>query len=379
MATQEITTATTTELERTEYVETIIIGGGQAGLATAYHLSKKGREYVILDASARVGDSWRKRWPSLRLYSPARYDALPGMRFPAGRSSFPTGFEMADYLEAYAKRFQLQVESGVSVDRLSKSNGRYVIEAGDRRIEADNVVVATGVMQRPVIPPFAAKLDPEIRQLHSNDYRSPAQLQVGPVLVVGASHSGADIAIEVVPAHETMLAGPHRGEIPPRLEGRVMRFLFPVLRFVAMRVLTANTPMGRKVGPDLRAHGGPLLRVKSADLQAAGVERVLSRVVGVEDGMPLLEGGRVVQVSNVVWCTGFRNAFDWIELPVFDEDGFPEQHRGVVAASPGLYFVGLVFLHSFSSMLILGAGRDGGYVARHIATPRGGKAVRSAG
>src|SRR5438093_8926270 len=142
MATQEITTTTTTELERTEYVETVIIGGGQAGLATAYHLAKKRKEYLVLDASERVGDSWRRRWPSLRLYSPARYDALPGMRFPAGRNSFPTGFEMADYLEAYTKRFQLQVESGVSVDRLSKTNGRYLIEAGDRRIEADNVVVA---------------------------------------------------------------------------------------------------------------------------------------------------------------------------------------------------------------------------------------------
>jgi putative flavoprotein involved in K+ transport len=379
MATKEITTATTTELERTEYVETVIIGGGQAGLATAYHLSNNGREYVILDASERVGDSWRKRWPSLRLYSPARYDALPGMRFPAPRHSFPTGNEMADYLEAYASRFRLNVESGVSVDGLSKRNGRYQIAAGGRRIEADNVVVATGVMQRPVIPPFAAKLDPEIRQLHSNDYRSPAQLREGPVLVVGASHSGADIAFEAAPAHETILAGRHPGQVPFRLESRVTRFIFPMLRFIATRVLTANTPIGRKIGPELRAHGGPLLRVKLADLQAAGVERVRSRVVGVQDGMPLLEDGRVVQVSNVIWCTGFRNAFDWIELPVFGEDGFPEQHRGVVGASPGLYFVGQLFLHSFSSMLILGAGRDGGYVARHIATQRGGKAVRSGG
>ena len=382
MATQEITTTGRPQMAEprdTEYVDTVIVGGGQAGLATAYHLARQGKEYLILDANERVGDSWRKRWPSLRLYSPARYDSLPGQRFPAARHSFPTGHEMADYLEAYAMRFGLNVRSGVKVERLSKSNGRYVVDAGESRIEATNVVVATGVMQRPVIPPFAAELDPEIRQLHSNDYRSPAQLREGPVLVVGAAHSGADIAVEVAPAHETILAGRPTGQIPFRLESRVTRFVFPILRFLATRVLTAGTPVGRKVGPELRAHGGPLLRVKAADLQAAGVEWVRMRVAGVRDGMPVLEDSRVVRVSNVIWCTGFRNDFDWIELPVFDQDGYPRQHRGVVADSPGLYFVGLVFLHSFSSMLILGAGRDGGYVARHIATQRSGKTVRSAG
>jgi putative flavoprotein involved in K+ transport len=382
MATQEITTTGRTRAAAhrpSEYVETVIVGGGQAGLATAYHLAEKGRECVVLDANERIGDSWRKRWPSLRLYSPARYDALPGMRFPAARHSFPTGHEMADYLAAYAQRFQLRIRSGIKVERLTRDKDRYVIEAGDRRIEAANVVVATGVMQRPVIPPFAAELDPEIRQLHSNDYRSPAQLREGPVLVVGAAHSGADIAFEVAPEHETILVGRATGEIPTRLESRVTRFIFPVLRFLATRVLTANTPLGRKVGPELRAHGGPLLRVKSADLEAAGVEWLRQRMVGAQDGMPVVEDGRVLRVSNVIWCTGFRNDFDWIELPVFGEDGFPRQRRGIVEESPGLYFVGLVFLHSFSSMLILGAGRDGGYVARQIASRRVAREVRQGG
>jgi putative flavoprotein involved in K+ transport len=351
-------------------VETVIIGGGQAGLAAGYHLTRRGRACVILDGSERVGDPWRKRWPTLRLYSPARYDGLPGMRFPAPRHSFPTGNEMADYLEAYARRFELPVRSGVTVDALSMDGDRYVVSAGARRFEADHVVVATGVMQSPVIPSFAAELDPGIRQLHSNDYRSPAQLQEGPVLVVGASHSGADIAFEVAPEHQTLLSGPHRGQIPFRLESRPARILLPVLRFAATRVLTANTPVGRKVGPELRSHGGPLLRIKSADLQAAGVERVLARVAGVVDGMPVLEDGRVVEAANVIWCTGFRNDFGWIKLPVTGDDGFPEQWRGVVSSSPGLYFVGLVFLHSFSSMLILGAGRDAGYVAKHIVSHR---------
>jgi len=355
---------------RTEIFETVVVGGGQAGLATGYHLKKRGRSCVILDAGERVGDPWRKRWPSLRLYSPAKFDGLPGMKFPASRLSFPTGHEMADYLETYADRFQLPVEMGVRVDGLTRDGDRFVVTAGDRSFEADNVVVATGVMQKPVTPDLAADLDPRIRQLHSNDYRSPAQLQPGRVLVVGAAHSGADIAFEVVRAgHETILSGRHTGQIPFRIDSRPMRLVFPVLRLLWTRLATVNTPLGRKMRPEIRSHGGPLLRVRSADLEAAGVVRELGRTVGVEEGRPVLEDGRVLDVANVVWCTGFRNDFGWIRVPFdLDADGFPEQRRGMVPSAPGLYFVGLLFLHSFSSMLILGAGRDSKRVVEHIAS-----------
>jgi putative flavoprotein involved in K+ transport len=277
---------------------------------------------------------------------------------------------MGDYLEAYSKRFDLPIRSRVTVDGLSREGDRYVVTAGDSRFEADNVIVATGVMQTPVVPSFAADLAPAIRQLHSKDYRSPTQLQAGPALVVGASHSGADIAFEVSGTHHVVLAGRDTGQIPFPLESRRTRLVFPVLKFLATRVLTLNTPIGRKVQPEIRAHGGPLLRVKSSHLETAGVERTFERVVGAVGGMPALESGRVLEVSNVIWCTGFRNDFDWIRLPVIGDDGYPEQRRGVVASSPGLYFVGLLFLHSFSSMLVLGAGRDAGYIARHIASQR---------
>ena len=363
-----------TSVQNPEHVETVIIGAGQAGLAVGYHLTKRGHSCVILDANERVGDSWRKRWPSLRLYSPARADGLPGMRFPAPAYSYPSGSEMADYLEAYVTRFELPVRTGIAVDGVQRDGGGYVVTAGDRRFEADNVVVATGVFQHghPVTPAFAADLDPEIRQLHSADYRSPAQLQQGPVLVVGAAHSGGDIAYEVARAgHRTVLSGRDTGQIPFDIEGRAAPIVFPLLRFVATRVLTVSTPMGRKAKPKMRAHGGPLLRVKRADLEAAGVERALERTVGVQDGKPVLADGRVLDVANVIWCTGFRNDYGWIQPPLpEDADGFPEQERGVVSTSPGLYFVGLPFLHSFASMLIVGAGRDGGRVAKHILAQR---------
>ncbi|HEX5467939.1 MAG TPA: NAD(P)-binding domain-containing protein [Gaiellaceae bacterium] len=364
-------------MQETEQFDTVIVGGGQAGLAVGYHLTKQGHPYVILDANDRVGDSWRKRWPSLRLYSPAVADALPGMRFPAPPYSFPSGSDMAEYLDAYAKRFALPVRTGVRVDALEKDGDRYLVVAGDRRFQAANVVVATGGFQHdsPVIPAFAGELDPRIRQLHSADYRSPADLQEGAVLVVGAAHSGGDIAYEVARAgHRTLLSGRDTGQLPFDIQSRKARVIFPLLRFAATRVITVKTPIGRKARPEIRAHGGPLLRVKRGDLEAAGVERVVERTVGVENGKPVLADGRVADVANVIWCTGFRRDYTWIRFPLpLDADGYPEQKRGAVPSSPGLYFTGLPFLHSFASMLVLGAGRDGDAVASHILRRAGGR------
>jgi putative flavoprotein involved in K+ transport len=352
-----------------ERFDTVIVGGAQAGLATGYHLATRGRPFVILDASERIGDPWRKRWDSLRLYSPAAYDGLPGMRFPARRASFPTTHEMADYLEAYARHFDLPVRSGTTVETLSREGGRYVLNAGEQTFEAENVVVATGVMQKPFVPSFAPELGPHIRQLHSNDYRNHSQLQEGGVLVVGASHSGADIAYEAAAEHETILSGPDTGQIPASVETRRGRVGFRGLFFLGSHVLTVDTPLGRKMRPHIRHGGAPLLRYRKKDLRAAGVERVLARTVGVQDGMPVLDDGRVVDVQNVIWCTGFRRDFSWIRIPFeVGEDGYPVQYHGIVGSAPGLYFVGLLFLHSFTSMLIGGTGRDAERVAKHIAT-----------
>jgi putative flavoprotein involved in K+ transport len=350
-----------------ESFHTVVIGGGQAGLSVGYHLARRDRSFVILEASDRVGDNWRNRFDSLRLYSPARYDGLPGWGVPLDRWTFPTKDEIADYLEAYAKRFELPVITGAGVDSLRKDGDRYLVRSGAHRFLADNVVVASGTFQQPIVPDFAGELDPTIRQMHSSDYRNPAQLQDGPVLVVGCGHSGADIALDVAASHTTVLSGRVHGEVPFDIEGRAARFVFPVLWFMANRVLTMKTPLGRKMRPEIRSGGGPLLRVKRAHLLAAGVERTDARVAGVRDGRPILDDGRVLDVANVIWCTGFGKDVSWIELPVAGADGWPEQTRGVVESSPGLYFVGLPFLYAFASMLIGGVGRDAERVAEHIA------------
>ena len=353
----------------TECFDTVIVGGGQAGLATGYHLARRGRSFVILDASERVGDAWRGRWDSLRLYSPAGYDGLPGLRFPAKRTSYPTAQEMADYLESYAAHFELPVRSATAVQMLTKEDDRFVLAVGDQRLEADSVVVATGVMQKPYVPSFAPELDPRIIQLHSNDYRNLSQLQEGPVLVVGASHSGSDLAYEAASRHPTILSGVDTGQLPVRVDTRRGRIGFRLLYFAGSRILTMDTPMGRKLREHIRHGGGPLLRYRRKELLAAGIERTFARTVGVQDGMPVLDDGRVLDVRNVVWCTGFRPDFSWIEVPFeMGDDGYPVQYRGVVDSAPGLYFVGLLFLHSFTSMLIAGTGRDAERVATHIAS-----------
>lgn len=363
--------------DRTERIETVVIGAGQAGLATGYHLARHGRPFVVLDGNARVGDNWRCHWDSLRLFSPARVASLPGMRFPAPPMSFPTKDEMADFLETYAETFHLPVRAGERVIRVGREDGGYVVATGTTTYLCDHVVVASGTFGRaPYVPGFADALDPHITQLHSSGYKNPAQLRPGGVLVVGASHSGGDIAYEAGSAgHPTVLSGTIHGEIPFDIEGRPAHAIFPVLWFLAQHVLTLRTPLGRRMRPDVRAHGGPLIRVKRADLTRVGVELMPERTTGVSDGLPVLDGGRVLDVANVVWCTGFRQDFSWIDLPVTGEDGWPLERRGVVASSPGLYFVGLAFQYAFASMLIGGAGRDAEHVVDHLVKNLAGDAA----
>jgi len=348
-------------------VETVIVGGGQAGLTAGYYLAKRALPFVILDANERVGDAWRNRWDSLRLFTPAHFSRLPGKRLDLPNWSFATKDEMADYLEAYAREFDLGVRSGVRVDRLEKADGRFVLSAGEERYEAENVVVATGAHELPKTPAFAGELDARIVQFHSSAYRNPGQLQEGDVLLVGAGNSGAELAVELQRSHRVLLAGPKISEIPVPHGSLRFRPGFRVFRFIGHRVVKRSTRLGRRLGAKLLSEPDPLIRTRSKDLAAAGIERV-PRVTGIADGRPALEDGRVLDVANVIWCTGYRTNFDWIDLPVFDETGAPRQDRGVVLSEPGLYFLGLVFLHSFSSDALPGRGRDAAYVAKHIAS-----------
>lgn len=352
-------------------LDTVIIGGGQAGLAVGYHLARRGQRFVILDAHARVGDSWRSRWDSLRLFTPAKFSSLPGWRFPATGWSFPSRDEFADYLEQYAQRFDLPVRPGVVVEHVHRRGDEYVVTAGEQRFVARNIVLATGAYQEARVPEMAVELAPGVVQLHSSVYRDPSQLQDGSVLVVGAGNSGADIALEAAAnGHTTYLAGRDVGQLPFRMSGAAARLILArlVLRVAFHRVLTVSTPMGRAMRKLVLSRGGPLIRVRREDFADAGIERV-PRVAGVQDGRPVLDDGRVLDVANVVWCTGFRHDYSWIGGPGLDvlSNGGPPPARGVVREQPGLYVVGLHFVYAMSSPMIHGVGRDAAYIARQIA------------
>jgi putative flavoprotein involved in K+ transport len=355
-----------------QHFDTVVIGGGQAGLAMGYFLARQDRDFVILDAGDRIGETWRNRWDSLRLFTPAFHDGLPGMPFPAPGSYFPTKDETADYLEAYARKFALPVRLGRHVDSLSRHDDGYLVSAGDERYVTENVVVATGSYQHPKIPGFAAGLDPTIVQLHSSDYRNPDQLPEADVLVVGAGNSGAEISVDLAATRRTYLSGRDAGYIPIGLiHNRLSLWLTDHL-------LTTDTRLGRKMSETHRDRGAPLVRLKQKEIAAAGVERV-ARVEGVVDGKPRLADGRILDVTAVVWATGFRLDFGWIELPIFDDGGHPIHHRGVVDAAPGLYFLGLPFQYTPTSGHVGGVGNDARHVAEHIATRSPGRPARQRG
>ena len=353
-------------MRTTEHIDTVVIGAGQSGLSVGYFLAQQGREFVILNADQRVGDVWRRRWDSLRLFTPARYDGLAGMPFPAPPTAFPTKDEMADFLEGYAAHFGLPVRNDARVRRLSREGGRFAIALDDGDLTADNVVVAMASYQRPRVPAIAAQLSPAIRQLHSLEYRNPQQLQPGGVLLVGAGNSAAEIAMEVGRTHDTFVAGRDVGHIPFRIDGLLGRKVMVrlVLRGLFHRVLTVRTPIGRKVRPKTLVHGGPWIRTKPKDLAALGVQRV-GRVEEIRDGLPVADG-EILDVANVIWCTGFDTGFDWIDLPVMG-DHEPLHVAGVVPSQPGLFFTGLHFLSALSSTMIHGAERDASRIAHLIA------------
>ena len=369
------------------HFETIVVGGGQAGLAMGYYLAQLHQQFVILDASTRVGDTWRKRWDSLHLFTRAALDGLPGLPFPTAPDAYPTKDEIANYLEGYATHFDLPILLNTVVDSLTREENHYRVTAGNQHFEAERVVVATGASQRPLLPSFATQLDPSITQLHTSAYRNPSHLSPGETLVVGAGNSGAEIALELArswPHTHIWLAGRETGRFPVKFDGRLVWWLYT-------HVFTVNGPFGRlfkarkqegaaKTGEQLEEmsrspKGRPLVRVTSHDLAAAGVERV-PRVSGVRHGQPVLADGRLLAVTNVLWSTGYTPDFGWIHLPVFGENGFPLHSRGVVESEPGLCFLGLPFTSSLISGLVDGECRDAKYLAEQIAAraPRRDKA-----
>ena len=340
-------------------LDVLVIGGGQAGLAMGYHLAQSGQSFQIVDAGAEIGGTWRSRWDSLRLFTSGRYDNLPGLPFPAAPDTYPGKDDVADYLQAYAARFDLPVRLDTKVTSLARSGGGYVAKAGGEALEARQVVVATGPFQVPFIPPIAAELDPGVHQIHSAHYRRPQSVPPGKVLVVGAANSGCQIARELAATHRVELSvGQRIPAIPQRPLGRDIWTWATALR---LDKVTADSRLGKRlagrdqvIGPGprrlARRHG---IRIRPRATSAAG------RTVTFADGT-------AAPYDVVIWATGFTADHSWIDIPdVTDKQGHILHTRGVTP-SPGLYLLGLTWQHTRGSALLGWVAADAAFLAGQI-------------
>jgi len=345
----------------------IVVGAGQSGLAVGYYLKQHNIPFIILDANKRVGDAWRKRWNSLKLFTHAKFDGLPGYPYPDQPNTFPTKDQMADYLEYYADYFKLPIKSNTKIDLLTKEGNLYYLKTGDEQFIAENVIVAMSNFQEPKIPSFAKELDENIVQFHSMHYVDPFQFKEGSVLVVGAGNSGAEIALEAAKNnHDVWLSGRDTGHIPFDINGMLAKVILErlIFRLLFHRVFTLSTPIGKKIRPKVITHGGPLVRIKPKEIIEAKIKRI-SKITGVIDGLPVTEDKEKIDAKNLVWCTGFESSYPWINVPNLKNNEFV---RGVSDNVSGLYFVGQHFQYAFSSAMIHGVGRDAKYIVEKIAS-----------
>jgi putative flavoprotein involved in K+ transport len=338
--------------------EVVVVGGGQAGLAIGYHLAQQGRDFTILEAAAEPAAAWRRRWDSLRLFTPARYDRLPGLAFPGDPNRYPSRDDVAAYLTDYARHFDLPVELGSPVRAIRKAGDRYLVELDDRRYEAEQVVIATGPFQVPFVPAIADRLGPEVAQLHSTSYQSPDALPDGPVLVVGGGNTGFQIAEELSGSREVHLSiGSRQTPLPQRILGRD---LFWYLDATGLIRKTTDSRIGRRMaGRDTLIGSSP-----RAMRRRHGVE-LHDRAVDAAGSSVSFSDGTKVDLVAVIWATGFRVDHSWIDLPVFDEEGRLMHRRGVTQ-SPGLYFLGLSWQHTRGSALLGWVKDDAEYIAQQI-------------
>jgi putative flavoprotein involved in K+ transport len=340
----------------------VVVGGGQAGLAIGYFLTKQGRDFTILEAADQPAAAWRGRWDSLKLFTPARYSGLPGLPFPGDPDSYPRRDDVVDYLTDYARRFDLPVELDSRVRAISPSESGYRLELEDRTYSASQVVIATGPFQVPFVPAITEEFHQGVFQLHSSRYRAPADLPEGPVLVVGGGNTGFQIAEELSATREVHLSiGSRQAPLPQRILGRD---LFWYLEKTGVIRKSRDTRVGRRLeGRDT------LIGCNPRTLRKRHQVRLHRRAVEASGRTIRFSDGAELDVSAVIWATGFRHDHSWIDAPIFD-DQHRVVHRRGVTDSPGLYFLGLTWQYTRGSALIGWVADDAAYIAGQIRTFR---------
>ncbi|MDC0763932.1 NAD(P)/FAD-dependent oxidoreductase [Brevibacillus sp. AG] len=342
--------------------DVIVIGGGQAGLALGYALKRKNRRFVILEQHTRIGDSWRQRYDSLVLFTPRKHNQLPGLAFPGEPNTLPNKDEAAEYLELYAKHFELPVMLGTTVMELSKVDFSFQIRTQDSLLYAKQVVIATGPFHTPFIPAIANNLNHTVNQLHTSQYKNESQLIDGTVLVVGSGNSGAQIAVELA-AHRPVIfsQGESRSYLPIFIFGKP---IFDYMKILGLLDAHHSTWLGKK----MRSSPDPIFGYKKQvrELSRTGALRLVPRAVQMNGNTATFADGTQATFNNILWATGFRPNYDWLNVPnVLDSHGRPIHQRGITKV-PGLSFLGLPWQHTRGSALMGGVGNDALYLAEHL-------------
>jgi putative flavoprotein involved in K+ transport len=343
-------------------LDVLVVGGSQAGLAIAWHLARQGLRYAVLEAGPEIGHAWRSRWDSLTLFTPAQYDALPGMPFPAPADTYPTKDPVAGYLQAYASALEVPVRLNARVTSLSRTEEGFEARTADQVFRAGQVVVTTGPFQTPFVPPAAQGLDESVTQLHSVGYRNPQALPEGPVLVVGGGNSGFQIAEELAAAGRRvdLSIATKLPVLPQRLAGKD---LFWWLTHLGLMRVTTESRLGRRMSSREFVIGSSRRR-----LQAKGV-RFRPRLTGTGARTAHFADGSTLDTGVVIWATGYRPDHSWIQIPGVARDGQIAHQRGVTGV-PGLYFLGLSWQHTRGSALLGFVGDDAAYLAGCVAARR---------
>jgi putative flavoprotein involved in K+ transport len=349
-------------------LDVLVVGAGQAGLAVGYHLQQAGLRFLIVDGAAEIGSSWRDRWDSLRLFTPSQYDGLPGMAFPAPVDTYPTRIEVADYLQAYAARFELPVLISTAVTRLERDGDLFIAHTTEGLLQARQVVVATGPFQTPVFPPVRRGLGPEVTQLHSAEYRNPAQVRPGRVVVVGAGNSGRQIALELAHTYTgnrserpgvTLAVGSEEPELPQRI---LRRDVFWWLTKTRLLGKTADSRLARR----MRARGDLVIGSPLRELRESGVD-IRPRLTSTKGDIVTFADHTEIRPTTVIWATGFRSDYSWIDIDGAVTDVSVQHERGITPV-PGLSFIGLPWQHTRGSALLGFVKDDAAWLAERIAT-----------
>jgi putative flavoprotein involved in K+ transport len=338
--------------------EVVVIGGGQAGLAIGYLLAQQGRRFTILEAAGEPAAAWRARWDSLKLFTPVRYDSLPGLTFPGASDSYPGRDDVVAYLTDYAQRFELPVEFNSRVRSVRPHDGGgFLVELADRTYAAEQVVVATGPFQVPFTPATAADLSTEVVQLHSSDYRSPGDLPAEAALVVGGGNTGFQIAAELAESREVHLAvGARQTPLPQRILGRD---LFRYLEATRLMNKTVTSRIGQRMKDKETLIGSSPRRARRQGIT------MRPRATGAQGSTVTFADGSEIAVDAVVWATGFRLDHSFVQSPVFDDRGQVKHKRGVTEL-PGLYFLGMPWQHTRGSALLGWVKDDAEFIAQRI-------------